>query len=504
MEDRNNNKVIDLKTAKTEAERMTHSKFGNYKPDEELLQSTARIKNQRDLIRDRVQKMEIANSRVTRSVYEKVKRDYILQLQTITDLLTEKKDLLRKEIKELYLRREKLTVEINRHREILEEAEFRHFLGEFSESQFHEVEHYETKEIEKLEGDLSHIAQFISSHEELFDPEDLGLPAAQPQQTIQQHPQREVTKTVSQPVQPEPAQTKAQPVQAPIQLKQPVPQKVETAPTIQAKPVVEKEASISQKVNVVSPMDLSSSSIDSNEFEDLFLDDEDAVNVIDKEQSQSNINKILSDDSQTDVKTDATLNESPLAAEEDTSNDYFKQENVSETSFTVKKNQFTEEIGEHDKTPLPSKADEVITSPKITPPKKVLPDDSISDILNSIQIESVEPTKEAVEPISLKREPQAVQGTCILTLIEGDLDTKEFVLKENTSIGRSPTNDIVLKAPKVSRQHAAINMYNNQYIIIDLKSSNGVYVNGSKVDESILSPGDEVSVGGYRFTFSKK
>jgi len=47
-------------------------------------------------------------------------------------------------------------------------------------------------------------------------------------------------------------------------------------------------------------------------------------------------------------------------------------------------------------------------------------------------------------------------------------------------------------------------MYNNQFIIIDLKSSNGIYVNGAKVDESVLKEGDEVSVGGYKFLFSKK
>ncbi|MBI2339478.1 MAG: FHA domain-containing protein [Deltaproteobacteria bacterium] len=76
-------------------------------------------------------------------------------------------------------------------------------------------------------------------------------------------------------------------------------------------------------------------------------------------------------------------------------------------------------------------------------------------------------------------------------------------MKDNVSIGRSPSNDLVLTAPKVSRQHAAINKYKDQYIIIDLKSSNGVYVNGRKVDEHVLMEGDQISVGGYKFVFQK-
>ena len=499
------NKVIDLKSAKGDsAERNFNSKFGNYKPDEELLQSTARIKTQRDLIRERIQKMEIAAARVTRGVFEKVKRDYALQLQTINDLLNEKKELLRKEIKELYLRREKLTVEINRHREILEEAEFRHFLGEFSESQFHEVEHYETKEIEKLESDLAHITQFVRAHEELFDPEDLGLPPQPvPAPVIQAAPAKQ-TAPIQQPVE----QPSAAAVEASITIKQQQTQHVTKQP-VQADVVkpqqnVVSEASVSpkQEVSVSQKIDSSSASIDTTDFEDLFLDDEDSVNMLEQEQSQSNIKKLLKDDSQADKDLSIA---SPDEAE---SGDYFSQENVSESSLTVKKKQ-TSEIGEFEKTPPPSKLDEIeASSPKVEA-KKNITEDSISDILNSINIDSASPATPEKQMdatnIPLSTDSPVSQSTgYVLTLIEGDLDTKEFPLKENTSIGRSPTNDVVLKAPKVSRQHAAINMYNNQYIIIDLKSSNGVYVNGSKVDEAVLNSGDEVSVGGYRFTFHQK
>jgi pSer/pThr/pTyr-binding forkhead associated (FHA) protein len=87
-------------------------------------------------------------------------------------------------------------------------------------------------------------------------------------------------------------------------------------------------------------------------------------------------------------------------------------------------------------------------------------------------------------------------------LVEGELDESEFILGENTSIGRSPSNDIVLKESKISRQHASINFHNGNYVLVDLKSSNGVYVNGKKVEEAALKDGDEVSVGSFKFQFN--
>lgn len=93
-------------------------------------------------------------------------------------------------------------------------------------------------------------------------------------------------------------------------------------------------------------------------------------------------------------------------------------------------------------------------------------------------------------------------GEASLLLIEGDLDDPEITLSENTSIGRSPSNDIVLKESKVSRQHATIHYRNGQYVLVDLKSSNGVFVNGAKVEEATLNDGDELSIGSFKFQFN--
>ncbi len=95
----------------------------------------------------------------------------------------------------------------------------------------------------------------------------------------------------------------------------------------------------------------------------------------------------------------------------------------------------------------------------------------------------------------------SIIGKNVLTFL---YNKRRKSLGENVSIGRSPSNDLVLPAAKVSRQHAAINKYKDRYILIDLKSSNGVFVNGRKIDEHTLEEGDEISVGGYRFVFKKE
>jgi adenylate cyclase len=68
-------------------------------------------------------------------------------------------------------------------------------------------------------------------------------------------------------------------------------------------------------------------------------------------------------------------------------------------------------------------------------------------------------------------------------------------LKPEMSIGRTEGNDLILNHPSVSRKHARIDFRNESYWIIDLKSTNGVKVNGNLVTESQINAGDKVLVG---------
>jgi pSer/pThr/pTyr-binding forkhead associated (FHA) protein len=71
----------------------------------------------------------------------------------------------------------------------------------------------------------------------------------------------------------------------------------------------------------------------------------------------------------------------------------------------------------------------------------------------------------------------------------------EFVLTEGAtaSIGRLESNDICIKEQHVSRQHAVINYRDGIFMITDLGSANGVFVNGNRTTEPFpLAHGDEI------------
>src|SRR6266540_222440 len=63
------------------------------------------------------------------------------------------------------------------------------------------------------------------------------------------------------------------------------------------------------------------------------------------------------------------------------------------------------------------------------------------------------------------------------------------------SIGRTEGNDLVLNHPSVSRKHAKFEPRNESFWIVDLKSTNGVKVNGNLVTEAQVGPGDKISIG---------
>ncbi len=72
--------------------------------------------------------------------------------------------------------------------------------------------------------------------------------------------------------------------------------------------------------------------------------------------------------------------------------------------------------------------------------------------------------------------------------------------KEIITIGRDPTNDIVIDAPQVSRFHAQIERIGQRCRVTDLRSMNGTFVNHQRIEGSRwLQPDDTVRIAGNRF-----
>ena len=66
------------------------------------------------------------------------------------------------------------------------------------------------------------------------------------------------------------------------------------------------------------------------------------------------------------------------------------------------------------------------------------------------------------------------------------------------TIGRSSACELVLADDTVSRRHAELFLDGGRWILRDLGSSNGTWVNGRRVVEAEVRPGDEVHLGGAR------
>jgi hypothetical protein len=79
---------------------------------------------------------------------------------------------------------------------------------------------------------------------------------------------------------------------------------------------------------------------------------------------------------------------------------------------------------------------------------------------------------------------------------------KRTVLSGNrVTIGRSRDCDVTLDDANVSRRHAELRLEGSAWVVADLGSTNGVKVNGHRVSQQPLQPGDEITLGLERLTF---
>jgi pSer/pThr/pTyr-binding forkhead associated (FHA) protein len=70
-----------------------------------------------------------------------------------------------------------------------------------------------------------------------------------------------------------------------------------------------------------------------------------------------------------------------------------------------------------------------------------------------------------------------------------------------TRLGRHPDSEISLDDISVSRRHAEIECQESEYVLRDMGSMNGTYVNQRRVDSVVLAQGDEILIGRFRLIF---
>jgi predicted component of type VI protein secretion system len=66
-------------------------------------------------------------------------------------------------------------------------------------------------------------------------------------------------------------------------------------------------------------------------------------------------------------------------------------------------------------------------------------------------------------------------------------------------LGRHPECDVQIESRKISRRHCCIAQVSDYLVVRDLGSTNGLRINGVRVLEGRLAPGDELTIGTYRY-----
>ncbi len=91
-----------------------------------------------------------------------------------------------------------------------------------------------------------------------------------------------------------------------------------------------------------------------------------------------------------------------------------------------------------------------------------------------------------------------------LVIIHGRSVGDRFVLtKPSLTLGRIPENDIEINDPLVSRRHSRIiQEKDDQFVVVDLESTNGTYLNDELIHEASLQDGDRIRIGDTVLRFS--
>jgi pSer/pThr/pTyr-binding forkhead associated (FHA) protein len=100
----------------------------------------------------------------------------------------------------------------------------------------------------------------------------------------------------------------------------------------------------------------------------------------------------------------------------------------------------------------------------------------------------------------------AVEGlpmdSALLVVKRGPNAGSRFLLdKDLTTAGRHPESDIFLDDVTVSRRHAEFHREGSRFLVRDVGSLNGSYLNRERIDEAPLTSGDEVQIGKFRLVF---
>ncbi len=108
-----------------------------------------------------------------------------------------------------------------------------------------------------------------------------------------------------------------------------------------------------------------------------------------------------------------------------------------------------------------------------------------------------------LEAIAKAKAPPAKNQFCTLTVLEGERKGDRYTLEKLPfTIGRNKGNSVVFRDDRVSGRHAEVAVdEQGRYVVRDVGSTNGTFVNGQKISKGVLKSGQVIEVGGNHLQF---
>lgn len=152
----------------------------------------------------------------------------------------------------------------------------------------------------------------------------------------------------------------------------------------------------------------------------------------------------------------------------------------------------------HEKEAAPASAFE-------TTSEELMPDMEGPDYFTALH-ETTTPGEDVFDTSQTARTKPAAKASAAaqrarVVIISGDDAGATYPVKDTVSFGRAEANTVVLRDAKVSRQHSKIIQKGGEFVLLDLHSSNGTFVNGQQIDEHVLSNNDEFQIGDTTLQF---
>jgi hypothetical protein len=106
-----------------------------------------------------------------------------------------------------------------------------------------------------------------------------------------------------------------------------------------------------------------------------------------------------------------------------------------------------------------------------------------------------------VFPVVKTSQPRVAYARLVCRCVGDHLPQEVAFLQDDILIGSGTECDVILHDPSIARQHARIQRRRQGYVLCDLESPAGTYVNGRRISEDLLKDGWIVGIGDVEFIF---